>query len=109
MAICETLPTNLQLAELLVLKDKYIKTLKHEIKDKKALTKEMHKSIYQLKGEIVKKMKEDYHTNKKHTSFYDALSYVEIKLAELLYTYEENIVINDDGQIYDPTNIRRDI
>jgi molecular chaperone DnaK (HSP70) len=91
MAISKTLSTNLQLAELLVLKDEYIETLKHEIKDKKALTREMHKSTYQLKDKILEKMKEDYHANKKHTSFYDALSYVEIKLAELLYTYEKEI------------------
>tara|TARA_R100001443_G_scaffold3461_1_gene10848 strand:- start:9008 stop:9283 length:276 start_codon:yes stop_codon:yes gene_type:complete len=91
MAINETLSTNLQLAELLVLKDKYIKTLKHEIKDKKDFTKKMNKSIYQLKREIVGKMKKDFHANKKHTSFYDALSYVEIELAQLLAIYEKEI------------------
>jgi hypothetical protein len=91
MAINKTLSTNLQLAELLVLKDKYIKTLKHEIKDKKALTEEMHISIYQLKEEVTDKMQEDYQHNEKHTSFYEAMSYVEIKLAKLLAIYEREM------------------
>ena len=61
------------------------------LEDKKAFTKKMNKSIFQLKGEIVEKMKEDFHANKKHTSFYDALSYVEIELAQLLAIYEKEI------------------
>ena len=91
MAISKKLPTNLQLAELLVLKDKYIKTLKHEIKDKKALTEEMHISIYQLKEDVMDKMQEDYRANGKHTSFYETMTYVEIKLAKLLAIYEREM------------------
>ena len=44
-----------------------------------------------LKEVVTDKMQEDYHANKKHTSFYEAMSYVEIKLAKLLAMYEREM------------------